>query len=272
MPIDATAQVDQIIANANAATLVVWITLGVIVIALIALGSEFWVNIWGLIVAPAITSQRLLGEGQWVPGIVVVAISGMASAAILLSYFSHETIVTGILKIVDVNNPVVGPIAEQLDSLFSQLGSDFSIKGNIEYIKKFTFQTLTVSMYLPLAYLVVWFLWGIAGQLGSMIAGNKAGHGIISLWSAIPYLFLLSILMTWLSMLQLYGHVWARWFGWLVELFYLFLLVVMMREHGRYKISNAIIAIIFSYILLVALLVILLVLIVFLSVQLGHYL
>ncbi len=62
MDFDATAQVDQILANYEASSLIIWITLGAIVVALIALGTEFWVNLFGVIFSPSLTFQRILGE------------------------------------------------------------------------------------------------------------------------------------------------------------------------------------------------------------------
>jgi len=107
-------------------------------------------------------------------------------------------------------NPQAGMFSQQMDSIFSQVGSDFSIAGNIEYIKEFAFQTRNYRHVSSPGIHRDLVLWGIAGQLGSMIAGNRAGHGITGLWSALPYLFLLTILNTWLSMLDLYGVGWAR--------------------------------------------------------------
>jgi len=46
----------------------------------------------------------------------------------------------------------------------------------------------------------------------------------------------------------------------------------MMREHGRYKLSSAIVAVILSYVLLVALIFIVLILALVAAVQLGNYL
>jgi hypothetical protein len=111
MEFDATAQVDQIIANYQANQLILWITLGVIIIALIALGTEFWVNLWGIIWSPSLTFQRILGEGQWVPAIVVVAITGMSIAVIILSYFSREDIVERLLSSLSADNPTFGDAA-----------------------------------------------------------------------------------------------------------------------------------------------------------------
>ena len=47
MELNATGTVDQILQGYEAISLTIYITLGVIVIALIVLGSEFWVNLWG---------------------------------------------------------------------------------------------------------------------------------------------------------------------------------------------------------------------------------
>jgi hypothetical protein len=270
--LNVTSQLDQILAGYDAVTLTIYITLAVIVIALIVLGSEFWVNLWGTIVYPAMTFQRLLGEAQWVPALVIVAISGMATAAILLTYFQKPEALSKILELFSSTNPGVSSASTQLDQLFGQVGSDFSLTGNLDYIKEFSFQAGTVIAFLPISYLVTWFLWGLAGQLASMIAGNKAGHGISNLWSAIPYVFLLSILTNWFSMLELAGHQWVRIPRILVQLYYLFLIVVLMREHGRYKISSAIIATILTFPLLIAMTVILVIAVLFIAVMAAQYL
>lgn len=270
--LNATSQLDQILLGYDAVSLTIYITLGVIVIALIVLGSEFWVNLWGMIVYPAMTFQRLLGEAQWVPGVVVVAISGMATAAILLTYFQKEEVLSKILEIFSSTNPGMSGASSQLDQLFGQIGSDFSLTGNLDYIKQFSFQAGTVIAFLPISYIVTWFLWGIAGQLASMIAGNKGGHGLSNLWSAVPYVFLLSILTNWFNMLELMGVEWARILKIIFQIYYLFLIVVLMREHGRYKLSSAIIATILTFPILGALLLILVIAVVFIAVMAAQYL
>jgi hypothetical protein len=273
MELDATSQVDSILQNYQAAQLIIWITLGVIVVAVIALGSEFWVNLWGIIAYPSVTFQRMLGEAQTVPGIVIVAVAGMASAAIILAYFSNEVIIEKLLELSDPNrNPQVQMLAEQLDNLFEQIGSDVSITGNIDYIQEFTFQTRSIAVALPVAFLVLWFLWGLAAQLASMIAGNKAGHGLTNMWAALPYVFLVFIPLNWFSMLQLYGHGWARFMEMLFNLWFLFLHVVLMREHGRYTIGKAIVATIITLILVPIFIVVLAIAIAFIMVQVENYL
>jgi len=273
MELDATSQFDALIASYEAASLIIWITLTVIVVALIALGTEFWANLWGAISSPSLTFQRLLGEAQTVPGIVVIAVVGMASSAIALSFMSREQVIERVLDITDpTNTPIVQQVTAQLDSIFDQIGSDFSIGSNIEYVQNFTFQTRSLVLAIPIAFILIWLLWGLAGQLGSMIAGNKAGHGLTNLWAAVPYVFLLGILSTWLLMLTLAGHGWARVAFWLVQLYFLFLHVMMMREHGRYNIQSAIVATILNVILVPVFIVVLVVIGLFIAVQVENYL
>ncbi len=273
MEFQATSQVDTLLASYEAAPLIIWITVGVIIVALIALGTEFWVNLWGVIFSPSLTFQRLLGEAQWAPALVIAAIAGLASAAIALSFFSDQALMEKVLDQIDpASNAQVAQLSDQLDNLFNQIGSDFTVTGNLEWIKEFTFQLRTIAVAMPLIFLIVWGLWGLAGQLASMIAGNKAGHGLSNLYSTVPYLFLLGILSTWLYMLSLKGHGWANAFGWLVDLYFMFLHVVMMREHGRYTIGKAIVATILTLILIPIFAAVLAVAIAFITVQAGNYL
>jgi len=273
MELDATTQVDQFIQSYQPSQLILWITLGVILVALIALGSEFWVNMWGMIWSPSLTFQRLLGEAQWVPGIVVVALIGMASAAIVQSYFANPTVVENMLELVDPEvNVQAGTLMEQLDGVFEQIGSEFTIAGNIKYIREFAFQTQSIAMAIPLYFLLLWLIWGLAGQLGSMIAGNKAGHGVSNLWSAVPYAFLIWVPSTWFFMMAVYGNGFAKILLYIFQLFFLVLHVAMMREHGRYTIQKAIVATILTLILVPVFLVVLAILAAFIAVQVATYL
>jgi hypothetical protein len=270
MDIDATAQVDQILANYEASSLIIWITLGVIVVALIALGTEFWVNLFGVIFSPSLTFQRILGEAQAVPGLVIVAVTGMACGAIVNSFLSNEVVVQ---KIVDaMNSQLVAQGGDQLDQVFTQTGSDFSLMGNLDYLRQYIFQAQSLSVAIPIGFLFAWVLWGLAGQLASMIAGNKAGHGITNLWSAIPYVWVFMILTWWLNMLELGGKPAVNIIGMIVGLFMIFIHVVMMREHGRYSIANAIIATILTAVLYPILLVVVTILVVGIIAQAAIYL
>jgi hypothetical protein len=270
MDFDATAQVDQILANYEASGLIIWITVGVIIVAIIALGTEFWANLWGVIFSPSLTFQRILGEAQAVPGLVIVAVTGMACGAIVNSYLSNETVVTNLIQ--RMNNPTMAQVFASLDQIFSQVKSDFSLEGNMGYIQQYIFQAQTVAVAMPLVFLVIWLLWGLAAQLASMIAGNKAGHGITNIWSAIPYIFMYQILSNWFDMMKLAGNGAARILGYIVGIYMIFLHVVMMREHGRYSVSNAIVATILTAVLFVVLSIVAVVLVVFIAAEAALYL
>ena len=274
--LNATGQIDQILAAYEPISLTIYITLAVIVVAIIALGPEFWANLWGMIFSPALTFQRLLGEAQWVPGIVVVAIAGLSCAMIFLSYISDEPLTKWFSDIDVENNMVLGPVLGGLDGILEQVGWGKSVVSIFKYMQQNPFQATTLAVVVPLAFLVLWFLWGLAGQIGSMIAGNRAGHGVSNLWSAVPYAFLVWILSTWLFMLSLYGHPAVRFWYWICVLYFVFLHVVLMAQHGRYApskaISNGILATILTFVLVAAFIFILIVAGVFITIQLANYL
>lgn len=270
MELDATAQVDQILANYEASQLIIWITVGVIVVALIALGTEFWVNLWGVLFSPSLSFQRILGEAQAVPGLVLVAITGMACGTIINAYLSNEAVVS---KIVDfLNSNLMAQFGEQLDQIFEQVQSDFSLAGNVVYIREYIFQAQSIAVAIPIAFLISWILWGLAGQLASMIAGNKAGHGLTNLWSAIPYVFLFQILTIWFKMMEMTGSSFANIMGIIVTIYAIFLHVVMMREHGRYSIANAIISTVLTVVLFIILTIVTMIIIVGIIAQASIYL
>ena len=148
--LNATGSIDAIIASYDAISLTIYITLAVIVIAIIALGSEFWVNLWGIIIYPAMTFQRLLGEAQWVPGIVVVAISGLSSAMIFLAYISDQKLTEWFTKIDAENNPLLGPIFSNLDNILGQVGWNKKLLDIFIYMQQNPFQAGTLAVIVPL--------------------------------------------------------------------------------------------------------------------------
>jgi hypothetical protein len=269
--LNATSSIDAIIASYDAISLTIYITLAVILVAVIALGSEFWVNLWGIIIYPSMTFQRLLGEAQWVPGIVVVAISGLSSAMIFLAYISDQKLTEWFTHIDAANNPLLGPIFSNLDNILGQVGWDKKLLDIFIYMQKNPFQAGTLAVIVPLAFLILWLLWGFAGQLASMIAGNKAGHGVSNLWSAVPYTFLVWILSTWLFMVSLYDHPTVRLLYWISVAYFFFEHIILMREHGRYNLQKAVMATVLTIPLVCAFTVILIVAGVFISIQLGNY-
>ena len=269
--LDATTQIDQILLGYEAVQLTVYITLVVIVVALLALGTEFWVNLWGTIAFPSLTFQRILGEAQWVPGLVIIGITGLANAVIFLSYISDEELTEWFVNIAFDQVPVLGQLLTQLDGILNQVGWDRSILAILEYMQKFSFQAQTVTVVVPVAFVLLWLAWGLGGQIASMIAGNKAGHGISNLWSALPYPFIISILSTCLFMISLHGNGTARIMFFIATLYFLFEHVVMMREHGRYDIPKAIVATILSIVLTVAIICILIIAVIAAYVQILNY-
>jgi len=269
--LNATSQIDAIIASYDAISLTIYLTLAVILVAVIALGSEFWVNLWGIILYPAMTFQRLLGEGQWVPGIVVTAISGLSSAMIFLAYISDQKLTEWFTRIDAANNPLLGPVFNNLDNVLDQVGWDKKLLDIFIYMQQNPFQAATLAVIVPLVFLVVWLLWGFGGQLASMIAGNKAGQGMTNLWSAVPYTFLIWILSTWLFMVSLYDHPFVRLLFWITILYFLFEHIILMREHGRFNLQKAVMATILTIPLVIAFGFILIVAGVAISIQAATY-
>jgi len=267
---DLTETVDPLLANYQSSTLILWITLVVILVALIALGTEFWVNLWGMLWYPSLTFQRMLGESQAIPGIVVTAIAGMASGLILNAYVAKAEVVNSILDFLELG--FMSTALEQLDNLLDQVGSDLSILSKIDQLSEYGFQAQSIALAVPIGFLILWVLWGLAGQLGSMIAGNKAGHGLSNLLSALPYTFLVAILSTWFLMWSITGSGFAKILLYLSWLYFLFVHVAMMREHGRYNISKAIIASILTLILTIVFVVVVVILIAFIWAQAANYL
>ncbi|HDS30506.1 MAG TPA: hypothetical protein ENN67_05615 [Firmicutes bacterium] len=246
---DATEIVDQFIVNYEPATLMTWLFIAAIVIGVISLGTEFWTNLWGIIFYPALTFQRILGEAQTVPGIVVVLVSGAASGAITLAYILDPPIREMIIGIDVSSGAALSQLVLSTDDILSQAGWDSSIEGVISYMQGHVFQWWIFAVLIPLNALLVWFLMGLAGQVASMLAGNKAGQGVTNLWSAVPYMFLVNVPITWFFWMSRYEHPFVRFMLVLSCAWYVFLFVIMMREHGRYNISKAIMATILTPIL-----------------------
>ncbi|HEX9746543.1 MAG TPA: hypothetical protein VGB30_14075 [bacterium] len=269
--LDATAQVDVILANYQAISLTVYITLAVILVALIALGTEFWANFWGMITSPAINFQRILGEAQTIPGLVVVGITGLANAVIFLSYISDQICTQWFVSIDFESVPGLGMLLTQLDNVLEQIGWDSSVLGVLSYMQDNAFQSQTVAVVVPLAFIIMWGIWGLAAQLGSMISGNKAGLGMSNLYSTLPYPFLISILSTWLFMVSLYDHGFMRVLFWITVVYFLFCHVVMMREHGRYDIGKAIVATILTLVLNIAIIFVLTIAVIEIVIQIRNY-
>lgn len=270
--LNATSQIDQIIQGYDAVSLAVYISLAVVVVALLALGTEFWVNIWGCIFYPAMTFQRLLGEAQWVPGIVVVGVAGLSSAMIFLSYISDPGPTEWFSKIDLEAHPLIYQAFTGLDSVLEQVGWNKSLVSIFKYMQGHAFQANTMAVVVPVAFILLWLVWGLAGQLASMIAGNKGGHGLTNLWSAVPYTFLIWILSTWLFCISLYGRGAARLLFWVSLAYFLFEHIVMMREHGRYRIQSAVVATILTLVLVAAFVFILVVGGIAIAVQAENYL
>ncbi len=215
--------------------------------------------------------QRMLGEAQWVPAIVIVAIIGLACSVIVNSYMGREAVVENVFEKISLDNPAVEQILTQFDSLADQIGSDFTLAGNIGYVQDYAFQTQSIAVALPIGFLITWLIWALCGQLGSMIAGNKAGHGLSNLLSALPYVFTVGILTTWFNMLDLAGSGAGKIFSIIFQLYFLFLHVVLMREHGRYDIGKAIVATILTIVLVPVFLIVVFILILFIMVQVETY-
>ncbi len=242
MDFDATGVVDQFLVNYEPVTLIIWIALIAVVIGVISLGTEFWVSIWGIIHSPSLTFQRILGEAQTIPGLVILLVGGLATAAIMISYLSDPPIREWFQELDIGANRALALLIMSTDEMLYRVGWDKALHHSMDYMQDYAFQAWVLAVIVPVAFIVNWLLFGVAGQLASMIAGNKAGHGITNLWSTYPYVFLLNILTTWFFFMWLHGSAFAGFMLGLTAAWLLFLHVVMMREHGRYQISKAIFA------------------------------
>ncbi len=250
MNLDSTELVDQFLTGYEPAVFMTWTFIAVILIGIISLGAEFWVNLWGIIYSPALTFQRILGEAQTVPGIVVTLVAGAAAGVITLAYILNPPII----EWAQGQDLTEGPLAQLLnstDEILNQSGWDNSLGDIIIYWQDHVFQWWIIAVIIPVNFIINWGFMGLAGQVSSMIAGNKAGHGVTNLWAAVPYMYLVAIPIIWFQWMWFHGSLFASVMLCLFAAWYFFLFVIMMREHGRYALGKAIFATILTPILTV---------------------
>ncbi|MEO7993427.1 MAG: hypothetical protein ABI743_03435 [bacterium] len=54
------------------------------VVILLVLGTEFWVNLYGILTAPTVAFSRLMGEQQLLPAIFLILLSGILLGIFML--------------------------------------------------------------------------------------------------------------------------------------------------------------------------------------------
>ena len=194
---DITTQIDDMIHNLpyGQITQSIWIMWVAVVVVLIALGLEFWRNIWSMWFFPRMSYPRIAGELQIVPGLFVALMFGLINGIISFNYYRIQEVAGSFLCQADT---MIKPLLEQLSSM---AGVEFtSIVNNMITDPDYVFGLLAT---VPILCGIGWFMFALALFIVSKTM-SKTGGSLSSYLSGTAY-------FAWMTPLFFLGY----WIGFL---------------------------------------------------------
>ena len=222
---------DEFINRYDAVSASVTILIITIILIIIVLGKEFWLNLFGLLGSPSITFQRMIGEISLPPAIFVVVISGFFMAITLLLAWTDA--VTG--DAVQARfNIFFDWMSEKVVTMSGVVPEQLNIRGWFAHVEQDVAYLLAFFVLIPVGCLIVWAVGAIGFHLASLFSGYKCGGSIGGLLAASSYIYLPTVMLV----LFLIKFIYAGWFNTsllvLFGLYFIFLWTLLMREYGRY--------------------------------------
>lgn len=233
---DVTSQIDDLIHNLpyGQITQAIWVMWVAVVVVLIALGLDFWRNIWGFWFFPRMTFPRIAGELQVIPGMFVALMFGLINAIISFNYYRIPEAAGSFLHQVDT---MIKPILEQLSSM---AGVEFtSIVNNMMTDPDYVFGMLAT---LPILCGIGWFLYALALWLVSKTM-SKSGGSLSNYLSGLAYFSWITpilFLAYWIGFLNPGVAMVFRIIGVLLFIFYM---LITMRDFLHISWMNTIIGV-----------------------------
>ena len=240
--------IDELINSWNPATTPVWILVFAIVVIILVLGKEFWLNLFGMLGSPSLTFQRLIGEVSLPPATFVVVICGFLIAVTLMVQWNHETYGDAVVAQFNIGfDAAAEQISENLGDVLPNDQIDFT--GWLGKMQRDVAASLIFFVLMPLGCLVIWLLGGIGFHLGSMFSGNKGGGSIPGMLTASAYTYLAAVLVILFAIKMIYAGGFNTAMLIICGLYWVFLWTLLMREYGRYNYVKGFISLVVGFII-----------------------
>jgi hypothetical protein len=189
--VELTEQANQIIEQAQSSgqthESIMMIVMAVcLVVILIALGWDFWRNVYNMIFFPRVTFMRLAGEQQFLPNLFVVLFFGIVSAMISVHYWTIDLVRAGYLEQIE------GYLTKILEYLPELPGAD--MKTMIDEFMKEAQSDINTNLagfaIIPVTMTLNWLLYGLGFFItGKLIAKSTGGYSNYLCGNAFFYMF-----------------------------------------------------------------------------------
>lgn len=232
-----TSQIDDMIQTSGYENLqlIIWVMWISVVVVLIALGKDFWYNIFAMIFFPRVNFGRIAGEQQILPNMFIALLFGLINGAIGFHYWVNTAIQKSF--IVYVNETILPGMTQLEDAIQTDVFATM-----VQAMTRDPNFSLGMLAIVPIMCLFGWFFFALALFItGKLI--SKGGGGLsnylcgIAPFSWITPLFFLAFWMgfnqgstTMAMVLNILGVV--------LMLFYL---IMVMREYYHIAWSQAIV-------------------------------
>lgn len=227
-----TGALDSMIGGLDitAPQLAVYTLVFAVVVILLVLGTEFWMNLYGLVTAPSVAASRLMGEQQILPGLFVVLMSGL-----LMAVFAMLIMTTP--KYLESQGDSLGQLFAAISQQYAAMGVPYTTTAfnfEIDDPNLTIMKALGFFLMVPLTFAIFWYSWGVGVLVSGKLIGMRNAAGVNNAVCGLCWPMLLWPFMFWASaQAQIFGHGAAWGLYGLLALFQLFWILTIAREFYR---------------------------------------
>jgi len=171
--VEITSQFDDIIQTSGYENLqliirVMWIS---VVVVLIALGKDFWYNIFAMIFFPRVNFGRIAGEQQVLPNMFIALLFGLINGVIGFQYWANTAIQKS--YIVYMNEKILPNMTQLEDVLQTDVFGTM-----VQAMTKDPNYTLGILAMVPIMCLFGWFFYALALFITAKLITKSGGGGL----------------------------------------------------------------------------------------------
>lgn len=244
----ATGALDSMIGGLNITPtqLAVFTLAFAILVILMVLGKEFWLNLYGLCTVPSVAFSRLMGEQQLLPAVFLVLMSGLGIAIFALRIMPTQ-------QYLDVAQDQWAQMFAQLSDMYESAGVPYAsqaMRFELDDVRLSVMKALGFFLLIPLTNVIWWYSLGVGYIVAGKLIGMRNAAGVNNVVCGLAWPMLLEPFKFWAeSQARFFGHN-AAWVLWgLLMLVQVLWILILSRELFRVGWVPTIIGILLAFIL-----------------------
>ena len=217
-----------------------------VVVILLVLGTEFWINLFGLFTAPTVVFSRLMGEQQILPALFVVLMSGLLIAVFALMILPTDAYI-------EKQSDNVAQLFKAISDQFATLGVPYASSAfafELDDVRLSVMKSLGFFLLVPFTMAIYWYSQGVGFLVAGKLIGMRNAAGVNNVVCGLAWPLALWPILFWSNAQAVIFNNSAAWVLWgLAMLLYIVWTLLLAREFFRVAWVPSIIGTVLGYVI-----------------------